>query len=405
MKNQKFVILGAGHASGLLVQTLAKKGIRGGVTLISDEPYGPYQRPPLSKKYLSDEMSRDGLMLQKASFFEDFNYEFLSGQRAVSIDREQACVKLENGASVAYDKLAICTGTRARTLPIRGIDLAGVHYLRTIEDVEAIRAQWAEVESLVVVGGGFIGLEVAAVARKMGKAVTIVEMQDRLMPRVVAPIVSDFYKTKHESQGVRIHLNSRVSEIIGEDGHVKAVVSGDTKITTQMVIVGIGVIANDEIADTAGLQCDQGIVVDQFCQTSDQDIVAAGDCTRHFNPLYERYLRLESVHNAVEQGKAAAAHMIGQPVEYAQIPWFWSDQYNLKLQMVGLSEGYDDTVLRGSLAEHQFSLFYYRGEDLIAVDSINRPADHLFSRKLLNQKICLSKSDADDENFDFKSLL
>ena len=406
----KIVIVGAGHAAGYVLQSLAKSGVKGGVTLISDEPYAPYQRPPLSKKYLAGDMDKEGLMLLRSSFFDDFGYEFVKGQKVTSIDRDEKRVMTGEGDSVSYDKLILATGTRARPLSVPGTELNGVHYLRGIGDVEGIKAKWPDAQSLVVIGGGFIGLEVAAVARGAGKQVTIIEMQDRLMPRVVAPLVSDFYRDIHEGHGVEICVNSGVDEILGEGGQVTGVISNGREIQAQMVIIGIGVLANDELASDCGLECDAGIFVDEFTRTDDLDIFAVGDCTRHYNPLYQRRLRLESVHNAVEQGKTAATTILGEAGQgsakpYGQIPWFWSDQYDLKLQMVGLSDGYDETIVRGDIENSAFSVFYYQRDKLIAVDSINRPADHLMSRKLLGGNISVPKDKAGDADFNLKELL
>jgi len=402
---QKIVIVGGGHAAGLLLQTLAKKGVKGGVTLIAEEPHRPYQRPPLSKKYLACEVNRENLYLQNASFFDEHHFDFLSGARATEIDRAAKTVLLHDGRVVPYEKLALCTGARARLLAISGADLDGVHHLRAIDDVDAIKLQFSSVKSLVVIGGGFIGLEVAAVACAMGKEVTIIEMQDRVMPRAVAPLISAHYQKMHEKNGARVLLKTRVDEVIGRDGRVAGVRCGQKTYSADMVIVGIGVIANDSIAKTARLECYDGILVDEYARTSDADIVSAGDCTRHYNPLLDRRLRLESVHNAVEQGKTAAMTLLGQHSAYAQIPWFWSDQYENKLQMTGLSDGFDEEIIRGDPDAGAFSVFYYKSEKLIAVDSVNRPADHLMGRKLLAKSSELSKAQAADPAFNLKHAL
>lgn len=403
---ETIVVVGAGHAAGQLCASLRSGGFEGEILLIGEEGYLPYQRPPLSKTYLAGELTEDRLLFRPEDFYGKNRISTRLGTRAVSIDRAERSLQLDDGDTVTYTGLALTTGARVRRLPLPGTDLAGVHYLRNIADVNRIRSGLDAVRDIVVIGGGFIGLEVAAVCSKMGKNVTVLEMQDRLMPRVVSPTVSAFYRQAHERHGVRIVTAAQVSKLAGASGKLAGVhCAGGGEYAAQMAIVGIGVIPNTELAEAAGLQCDNGIVVDESARTTDAAIVAAGDCTYHPNALIGARLRLESVQNALDQAKTAAASLIGKQRPYRQIPWFWSDQYDLKLQMVGISAGYDREVVRGELSASQFSVFYFKDSRLIAVDSVNRPADHMLSRKLLGEGKGPTPEQTADTSFDLKALL
>lgn len=405
--NERIVVIGAGQASGQLVDSLRQEGFEGSITLVGEEPYKPYQRPPLSKKFLAGEMTEDRLLARPEAFYEKNRISVRVNSRVESIDRANKQVVLASGEKVAYDKLAITTGTRVRKIPVPGADLRGVLYSRGIEDIARMREFLNSSPQVAIIGAGFIGLETAAVLRKMGKEVIVIEMQDRVMPRVVAPLVSEFYQKAHEAHGVVVRTNVATAGFEGDaNGRVSAVLLGDgSKIPAQMVVVGIGVIPNAELAQAAGLTCDNGITVDEFARTSDPDIVAAGDVANHPNAFFGRRIRLESVHNAVEQAKTAAATLLGKEKLYKQYPWFWSDQYELKLQMVGLSQGYDTTVVRGNMADGAFSVFYFQGAQLLAVDSINKPADHMQARRILNNGIALTPEQAADPGCDLKLLV
>ena len=368
------------------IDTLRRKGFTGQIVLIGDEPWLPYQRPPLSKKYLAGALERERLLLRPAHFYESHSIETRLGRRVQEISRREQRLRLDDGSSVAYDALLIATGSRPRPLAAPGTDLEGVHFLRTIADVDRIRAGWGPGKRLVIVGGGYIGLEVAAVARESGLDVTVLEMADRVMSRVVCPQVSAFYQAEHTRHGVRILCNSKVQALAPESGshRVRAVVTGDgQEHAADSVVVGCGVLPAQELAVACGLACDNGVVVDEHCRTSDPAIFAAGDCTNHPSLRYGRRLRLESVDNAFEQGGSAALNMAGFETAHDKVPWFWSDQYDLKLIIIGVGQGYDSVVMRGDPAAHVFSACYLRDGELIAVDTVNSPKDQMAARKLI----------------------
>lgn len=401
----RIVVIGAGQASGSLIDALRMDDFEGDIVLIGEEAYKPYQRPPLSKKFLSGEMTEDRLAVRSDSFYENNRVTLRLGERVEVIDRAAKTVGLASGEKIPYDKLAITTGTRVRRLSVPGVELNGVLYSRSIEDIKCMKCFLDSSPQVAIIGAGFIGLETAAVLRKMGKEVIVLEMQDRVMPRVVAPLVSEFFQKAHEAHGVDIRTGVTVAGFEGENERLSAVVLGDgTKIPAQMAVVGIGVLPNSELAQAAGLACDNGITVDEHACTSDPDIVAAGDVANHPNAFFGRRVRLESVHNAVEQAKTAALTLCGKPKAYRQYPWFWSDQYDLKLQMVGLSQGYDTAVVRDDPASGAFSVFYFQGSTLLAVDSVNKPADHMQARRILNNQIAITPAQAGDLSCDLRSL-
>jgi 3-phenylpropionate/trans-cinnamate dioxygenase ferredoxin reductase subunit len=316
---------------------------------------------------------------------------------------------LQSGEQVTYRGLALCTGARLRQLPLPGADLGGVLGLKTVDDALALSAALdvchLESKPLVVIGGGFIGLEVAATARKRGVEVTVLEGLGRLMSRVVAPIVSEAALALHESHGARLMFDVKVVALEGADGSVNAVRLADgQRIPAGCVLVGVGVEQNDQLAAAAGLECDRGIIVDECSRTSAAHVVAAGDCTAR-RRADGSFLRLESVQNAVEQGKSAAAALLGREQPFTATPWFWSDQYEMKLQMVGLSHGYDQVVTRGDVASRTFSAFYFRDGILVAVDSLSRPPDHLAARKLLDRGVSPTPAQVADTAFNLQSLL
>ena len=377
------VIAGAGHAAGQIVASLRQRKYDGAIVLVGNERHLPYQRPPLSKKFLAGELPAERLYVKPQSFYDDPAINLQLESQIVAIDRDAKCLQIENGSDIEYDKLVIATGSRVRRLPIEGTDLKGVHYLRSIADVDGIRDDMDAGKKIVIIGAGYIGLEVAAVSQLAGLNVTVIEMADRVMSRVVSAETSDFYQIEHTNQGVRFRLSTGVSSLNGRK-RVKSVTTSEGEdIPADLVVIGVGIQPNTELATGAGLDVDNGIVVDDHCRTGDPDIFAVGDCTSHPNAIYNRRLRLESVHNAVEQAKTAAANICGQDVAYSQVPWFWSDQYDLKLQIAGLSEGYDDVVIRGNPAERSFSCLYLREGRLIAVDAINAPRDFVQSKQLI----------------------
>jgi 3-phenylpropionate/trans-cinnamate dioxygenase ferredoxin reductase subunit len=402
---ENVLIVGAGHAAGQVVTSLRQKRFAGRITLVGDEPYYPYQRPPLSKKFLAGQLEAERLYVKPPSFYEDDQICVRLETRVDRIDRSARQVTTAGGDTLDYGRLVLATGARARKVSVPGCGLDGVHFLRGIADVEQIRASMSRGKRLVIVGAGYIGLEVAAVCRQLGLDVTVVEMADRVMSRVVSPHVSDFFELHHTSHGVTFLLSTGLAAFEGRR-RVKAVVTDDNQtIPADFVVVGVGVIPNTELAEAAGLEVDDGVVVDDRCQTTDADIYAAGDCTSHPNAIYDRRLRLESVHNALEQAKTAAENICGIESHYSQVPWFWSDQYDLKLQIAGLSAGYDQVVLRGEPATGSFSCVYLRNGSIIAVDAINSPRDFMQSKTLIARRAICDAERISDAGVALKDLM
>ncbi len=401
---KRIVIAGAGHAAGQLVASLRQKKFSGDIVLIGEESWLPYQRPPLSKKFLAGEMPAERLYIKPPSFYEDPAVTVKLGTRIERIGRDHHVLELSNGDSQRYDKLVLATGARVRRLQLPGSDLPGIHYLRTIDDVLAIRQDMQGHRRLVIVGAGYIGLEVAAVASTLGLHVTVVEMQSRVMQRVVSAEVSHFYEQVHRKHGVDFRLNTGIEGFAGESRLEGLKLADGTSLAADIVIVGIGILPNTALAAQSGLLIDDGIVVDDRCRTSDPDIYAVGDCTFHPNELLCRSVRLESVHNALEQARTAAANLCGEDLQYADIPWFWSDQYDLKLQIAGLSQGYDQTVLRGDLQRHAFACVYLKEGAMIAIDAINSPKDFLQAKPLIARHAVFDPQRLADVSVELKDL-
>ena len=400
------VIVGAGQAGFQVAASLRGEGFAGTIRLIGAEPHPPYQRPPLSKGLLLGKMEPARLLFRQPTFYAAQAIDLDLGRAVASIDRAGRNVIDEAGTAVPYDTLVLATGTRVRPLPVPGADLDGVLYLRTLDHSGELARRAESATRAVVIGGGFIGLEVAAALRMLGKKVTVLEAADRLMGRVVAPIISAFYADLHRARGVELVLDARIEGLAGKDGRVSAVVMADgTRHEADLVVIGIGVLPNVELAEAAGLACANGIVVDEQGRTSDPAIYAAGECTSHPNRFAGGFARLESVQNAVDQAKAVATSILGRPAAYDEVPWFWSDQYEVKLQMVGLSAGHDLQVVRGDPASSRFSVFYFRGGRLLAIDSVNRAADHMAGRKLLAAGTELTAEQAADESYDLKAAI
>jgi 3-phenylpropionate/trans-cinnamate dioxygenase ferredoxin reductase subunit len=380
---ENIVIIGGGQAAAQACASLRLYGYAGKITLVGDEAALPYQRPPLSKAYMKGEMAEERLYFKPESWYEDQGIDVVLSTRATAIDRANRVVEIEHGGTLPYDAVIIATGARPRPLPLKGADLDDVFDLRDLSDVERIRPRMMAGQRLVIVGAGYIGLEAAAVARTMGLDVTVLEMADRVLARVTSPVMSAFFEGEHSAQGVKIRTGARLASLSG-DGSVRAAVLDDgTEILADTVLVGIGILPNVEIASDAGIACSNGILVDRDARTNDKRIFAAGDCTKRPLVHYGRQGRLESVHNAIEQGKLAAAAIMGKPRPNEDCPWFWSDQYDLKLQIAGLSTDYDEIVVRGDPTERKFAAFYLRGGKLIAVDAVNSPPEFLASKKLI----------------------
>ncbi len=381
---QRIVIVGGGQAAAQALQSLRQGGYTGALTLVGDEAALPYQRPPLSKGYMKGEVDEERLYFKPSVWYEDQNIEMLLGTHVPKIDRANRQVLLGHGDHLPYDYLILATGSRPRPLPVRGADLGGVHDLRTLADVERLSPKMVAGRRIVIIGAGYIGLEAAAVARQMGLEVTVVEMAPRVLARVTSPVLSEFYAAEHARQGVKILTGVQLSHLDGVDGEVSAaVLAHGTRLPADLVLSGIGILPNEELAKEAGIACSNGILVDRDARTSDPHVFAAGDCASRPLVHFGRSGRLESVHNAIEQGKLAAAAILGLPRPAEDCPWFWSDQYDLKLQIAGLSQGYDTHVIRGDPASRKFAVFYLRNGTMIAVDAVNSPPEFLASKKLI----------------------
>ncbi len=379
---ERFVIVGGGQSGAQAATVLRESGFDGAVTMICEEPHLPYQRPPLSKKFLLGEISAERIELRPISYYRDLDVEVLTGVSAQRIERDTKRLHLTDGTSLPYDKLLLATGSRPRVLPVPGADLTGVHYLRTRADAERLRADMTAGQHIQVIGGGYIGLEIAAAGISLGLHVTVIEMAPRVLGRVTGTRVAEYFTALHRSRGVEVRCGATVERLEGNH-RVSAVRCDGELLPANLVMAGIGVVACDTLARDSGLPCDNGIVVDSKCRTADSAIFAAGDCTNHPNPLAGRRLRLECVHNAIEQAKCAALNMLGEDHDHAIAPWFWSDQYDTKWQSVGLSAGHDTTVLRGNPDEGRFALFYLINGVLTAVDAVNSPRDFMACRKLI----------------------
>lgn len=400
----RVVIIGAGHAAGQVVGTLRQQQFSGTISLVGEEASLPYQRPPLSKKFLAGELEPDRLLVRPPSFYEDDAVSVHLNCRIVSLDRERTVAVSARGQEFEYDKLVLALGARPRRFEVPGAELAGIHYLRTIEDVEGIRQELKPGSRLTIVGAGYIGLEVAAVAAALGAEVSVIEAEERVLARVASPEVSRFYEEIHRERGVELMLSSRVAAFAGGNRVEKTVLDDGREILSDLAIIGIGAIPNVELAEAAGLEVADGITVDERCRTSDELIYAVGDCTNHPNPLLGRRLRLESVHNALEQAKTAALNICGEKATYAEIPWFWSDQYEFKLQIAGLQENYDQLVLRGDPASRSFSCLYLSGNRLVAIEAVNRPQDFIQARRQIAERTALTVEKIADPSVALKDL-
>ena len=393
------VIVGGGQAGLQAAESLRAEGYAGPLSIVGEEPHAPYQRPPLSKEFLTGQMDERQLWIRAPAALERKSIQLVTGRRVLSIDRQTRLLTLDNGETLAYAGLVLATGARARTLPIPGANLAGVMALRSLDDSRALGLALGAAERVAIVGGGFIGLEIASAARKSGKPVTVYEAAGRLMARAVSPTISKVFAELHESHGVAIHFGAKATEFVGENGRVTGVAMADGTVhLANLVVVGAGARANDELAAACGLACDNGIIVDGSARTADPLIVAAGDCTAR-RQADGALVRLESVQNAAEQGKSAAAALMGRERPFAGPPWFWSDQHGVKLQMAGQWQGYEEVAIRGSAEARRFTAFYFRGGRLTGADSLDSPLDHMRVRKLLEGSPTLTPAQAADEGF------
>ena len=399
---ENIVIIGAGQAAIQAVESLRKEGFDGAITMVGDEAYPPYQRPPLSKAYLLGKFERERLFLKSDTYYTEGHCELLVNSTARAIHRAERVVELTDGRKLPYDKLLLTTGAQVRKLRCPGADLPGIHYLKTIADVDGLQAVFEPGKRIAIVGGGYIGLEVAAVAAKRGLDVTVFEAMDRLMARAVSPQLSAFYADEHRKAGVKLELNTGVEEI-GGHGKVEWVRAGGLTYDADIVLVGIGVIPRDELAKGCGLAVTDGIVVDQNAKTGDPHIWSAGDCTRHVGREGHE-IRLECVQNAIDQAKHAALAIMGKPKTYSEVPWFWSDQYDLKLQIAGLARPTDALVQRGDPVSRKFAVFHLRDGKVAAVEAVNAAPEYMIGKKLIAEGKAVDAAKLADTSVPMKSF-
>ncbi|TDO97468.1 NAD(P)/FAD-dependent oxidoreductase [Marinomonas balearica] len=391
------IIIGASHAGVQAAVNLRAQGYKDSITLINAESVMPYQRPPLSKAFLQDALPEQRLWLRPEAFYQQKDITLMLSTRVVSINATDNSISLENGNSLNYCKLIIATGASIRRLTIPGSELPQIHYLRDHKDTVGIKEQINNIEKVVVIGGGYIGLEAAASMAKLGKKVTLLINSERPLAKSTCTIVSDFFTKLHKSHGIDIKLNTQAKSIEKAAQGVIVNTSDDDALAADAVIVGIGVTPEQSLAENAGLTVENGVCVNEFMRTSNEDIYAIGDCVSFYHPLYKKQVRIESVQNATDQSKTAASAICNQPTPYNATPWFWSDQFDAKLQIAGLSDGYDDTVIREE-SENSFAVFYFKAKQLIAVDTMNQPKTFMATRKHLTRLVEVDKQLLADTN-------
>ena len=400
MNDKTCIVIGASHAGVTLALQLRKEGWEGPIKLIGAERELPYHRPPLTKEHLAGVKNLDAIRLRPAKVFEENAIELLLGTRVLEILRDDSAVMLDDGQTLHYDKLALCTGATVRTLPL-GAALNNVFYIRTAADVAELKALVEPGKRAVIIGAGYIGLEAAAVLRAMELEVVVIEMAQRILQRVTSERMSEYMMRLHRSHGVEIKTATQVAHICGATEVEHVILNDGTELAADFVIVGVGVVPNTALAEHADLAVDEGVLVDEYTRTSDANIYAAGDCTRHPSAIYKRLIRLESVQNANDQARTAAANICGKRLPYAVVPWFWSDQYAIKLQMVGLSAGFDEEVCRGDPKDADgkgFALFYLRAKRLIAVDCVSRPQEFMAGKQLVGSGQAVDTARLADES-------
>jgi 3-phenylpropionate/trans-cinnamate dioxygenase ferredoxin reductase component len=399
------VIIGAGHAGGTAAALLRQYGFEGPITLVGEEPIPPYQRPPLSKAWLKGEADADALTLKPESFYGEHGIDLRMSVRATAIDRTAHAVSLDDGGIVGYDILIIATGARARKLPIPGADLKGVLSLRSAADAEELKAALGPGKTLAVVGGGYIGLEAAASGRALGADVVVFEREPNILARVAKEPLASFFADYHKARGVVFEVNAQVQAFEGEAGHVTGVRLGDGRtIACTVVLIGVGLERNDELAKAAGLDCINGVVVDETARTSDPNIFAIGDVTHRPMPRYARMFWLESVANALEQAKQAASLIAGKPPPPPEVTWNWSDQYDLKLQLAGLPFDVDQTLVRGDPKSGKFAVFHLNGDVIQAVEAVNAPAEFMAGKQLIASRKPISREKLADPSISMKEV-
>lgn len=407
------VIVGGGHGGYQCADSLRRSGYEGAITLIDGEGHLPYQRPPLSKSHLLENTGEEALLFRTPAYFDNHNIKLILGIWVTGINRADKTVTLSNGKVQAYTQLVLATGANIRRLTVPGSELDGIGYIKSLDDIRFIQDHLPNVEDVVIIGGGFIALEFASTAVKLGKRVTVLVRGERIMANAISPEMSQYMLDIHHQHGIDIRFKAEVDHISGDDGSnedgrekVEAVRLKDgSLLPAQLVLAGIGVEADTDLAIDAKLVCHDGVIVDAQGRTSDPDIFAAGDSAKYLNPFVGQEIRLESVQNAIDQAKVIAQTIAGQDATYNSVPWFWSDQYDIKMQMVGIHHGYSHFYLRGNRENNKFSMFFYKGEQLIAVHSINRPADHMAGRKLLTAKVSPTQEQVEDLAFKLNSLV
>lgn len=399
------VIIGTGQSAAQCALTLRRNMFKDNITMIGEEKHLPYQRPPLSKEFLSGEVSLERVFMKSKEFFDQNDVTIFTSTPVISIDRNKKILSLSNQEDLTYNKLVIATGSRVRKLNVEGSSLKNISYLRSIEDANRLKEYFKFGKKLVIVGAGYVGLEVAATAVKKGINVTLIEMENRIMSRTVDPVISKYFDSLHRQNGVEIFLEAALEKFEGKDAVERVICSNGQIIEADGVLIGVGILPNQELAESAGLNCNNGILVDEFGRTEDTSIFACGDCTNHPNAYLNKNLRLESVHNALEQAKTVAMSLLGKQEKYNQVPWFWSDQYDKKLQIVGFSDDHDELVIRGSIEEDNFMLFFLKEGKLIAVNAVNNPKEFLICKKLVANKEKISSDAISNQSVDLKELL
>jgi len=404
--DRPMVIAGAGQGGIQAAESLREEGWQGEIILFGDEPHAPYHRPPLSKDMLLETLDFESIQLRGPAEIAAKGIDFRPNVHVLSIDRAARVVTLDKGGPQPYEGLVIATGGANRRLPVPGGDLPGVSTLRSVDDAFKFADDLARAETVLVVGAGFVGLEIAACSRLADREVRIIEREQRVLARAVAPVISDVYTRLHRERGVRIELGANVVEVLSENGKATGVRLGDGRVfKADLIVAGIGLVPNDKLARGAGLACDHGVIVDRCSRTADPDIVAVGDCTATAHEPGQPLHRLESVQNAIEQARAGAAALMGVEKPFLEAPWFWSDQYDVNLRVAGRVSGYDHYVLRGDVDNYKFSAFYFKNGKFIAADSVNRVKDHVVARKVLDRGVELTPEHAADAGFDLGSLV
>jgi 3-phenylpropionate/trans-cinnamate dioxygenase ferredoxin reductase component len=401
------VIGGAGLGGFQVGAALREMGYTGRIVIVGDEPYSPYHRPPLSKGYLLGTADDDKVAMRPGDFYAGKKIELIVGKQILALDRGHHHVALDDDSVLEYGHFVFAVGARNRPLPVHGAQARGVHYLRTLDEARALKTALTTAKNAVVIGAGFIGLEFAAAAAKKGVTVTVIEVADRPMARALSPAIAGIFAREHARNGVRFMFNSQILHILSEGNSVVGVETVEhERVPADVVVIGIGVQPNVEVAAAAGLDVRNGIVVDDMLRTSDADVSAVGDCAAHPNPFASgACLRIESVQNATDQARCVAARLTGKPAPYASVPWFWSDQGDLKLQIAGLTMGCDEVVTRGDVAGTSCAAFCFKEGRLLGVETVNRPADHMVARRLIGHRVSLTPKQAADEHFDLKAHL